>query len=133
MKHRVASSVSHSAASVGLTSLSVLSGLTSESSLVDLSLWSSGEWHTVRLELTDSNWSLSGHVLDGILISKPVTSFDSVIEVISPVILVHVSKSSIDSSLNMITGHRQNIYFSHLPGQRQYGIWLGRAWRYKQS
>lgn len=39
------------------------------------------------------------HVMDGILIPQPVRSFHSVVEMPPPVVLFHVSKSSIDASL----------------------------------
>ncbi len=37
--------------------------------------------------------------MDGVLISKPITSLDCIISVPSPVIIVHISKGCIDASL----------------------------------
>mmetsp|Transcript_45256 Transcript_45256/g.61374 ORF Transcript_45256/g.61374 Transcript_45256/m.61374 type:complete len:297 (+) Transcript_45256:794-1684(+) len=91
MKHRVASSVSNSAASVSLTSLTEILRLSTESSLVDHTLIVTRERHTVGLELSDGNWCLSGHVVDGVLVTEPVTTLDCIIEVPSPVIFVHVT------------------------------------------
>ena len=99
VEHLMTGTVGDSAASVGLTTLSEVGGLTSKGSLVDLSIASSAEGHTVGLELTHGNRSLSGHILDSILVSKPVRTLHGVVEVISPVILVHVAESSIDSAL----------------------------------
>jgi hypothetical protein len=38
--------------------------------------------------------------LDGILIAKPITTFYGIVEMPSPVIFMHVSKSSIDTTLS---------------------------------
>ena len=100
VKHRVTGTVSHSSASVGLTALAKVSRLASEGPLVDLTLASSAERHTVGLELKNGFGCLPGHVLDGILITKPVRSLHSIIEVELPVIVVHVSEGGIDSTLS---------------------------------
>ena len=100
MKHGVTGTVSHSSASVGLTTLAEVSRLASKGSLVDLTLASSAERHAVGLELENGSGGLSGHVLDGILITKPVRSLHGIIEVELPVIVMHVSEGGIDSSLS---------------------------------
>ena len=114
----MASSVSHTAASVGLTSLAILVGLPTKGSLVDLTLGGSAEGHAIVLQLNDSSRSFSGHVVNGILaimlwsvafllarqfsylVSQPVRALDSVIHVPPPVIRLHVAKSSIDATLS---------------------------------
>ena len=45
---------------------------------------------------------LSGHVLNSILISQPIRTFDCVIKVPPPVIIFHVTKSCIYTSLKMM-------------------------------
>merc|ERR1719270_2516646 len=74
VKKTVSGSVSYTATSVSLSSLAVLVTLASKCSLVDLTLWSSAEGHSIVLQLNDGSWSLSGHVMDGILISQPIRS-----------------------------------------------------------
>ena len=51
VKHRVSGTVSHSSASIGLATLAKVGRLASEGPLVDLTLASSAEGHTVGLEL----------------------------------------------------------------------------------
>jgi len=51
------------------------------------------------LQLDDTVGSLATHVVDSILVSEPVRSLDSIVHVPSPVILAHVSESSVDTSL----------------------------------
>ena len=82
------------------STLSILLWLTSEGSLVDLSLFGSWERKTIRLEFQDGLRSLFAHVMDGILISQPVTSLDCVVCVPSPIVVVHIAKSSIDTTLS---------------------------------
>ena len=100
VQHGVSGTISDSAASVSLSTLAEICGLTTEGSLVDLTVTCSAEGHTIGLELTDSDRSLPSHILDGILISEPVGALDCVIEVESPVILVHVAESGVDSTLS---------------------------------
>lgn len=84
VKHRVTSSISDAAASVGLSTFTKVLRLSSESSLVDLTFSGATERHTVRFELTHSDGSFSGHVLDGVLISKPISTLNGVIEMPFP-------------------------------------------------
>ena len=100
VQHGVSRSVSDRTASISLTTLAKVSALSTEGSLVDLTITGSAEGHTIGLELTDSDRGLSSHILDGILISEPIGALDCVIEVISPVILVHVTESGVDSTLS---------------------------------
>jgi hypothetical protein len=73
--------------------------LASKGSLVNFSLFRSGKWHAVGLELQNSLWGLSAHVVNGVLITEPVTPLYGVISVPSPVILVHIAERSVDTSL----------------------------------
>lgn len=43
--------------------------------------------------------NLAGHVVDRILVSQPVSTLHRVVEVPAPVILTHVTKCSIDTTL----------------------------------
>ena len=100
MKHGVTGTVGHSSASVGLAALAKVGRLASEGPLVDLTFASSAERHTIGLKLKNGGGSLSGHILNGILVTKPVRSLHSIIEVELPVIVMHVSKGGIDTSLS---------------------------------
>ena len=99
VQHAMAGSVGDGAAPVGLASLSVVLRLTSECSLIDFSFIRSGKRHTIRLELEDGVRGLTSHVVDGVLVSEPVGSLDGVVEVPSPVVVVHVSEGGVDTSL----------------------------------
>jgi hypothetical protein len=109
VKKGVAGSVSSSAASVSLSTLSVLLGLTTESSLVTdeivssrcvggfqspdshLAILSSREGAAVVLKLDNGSRSLSGHVVNSILVTQPIGTLDGIVHVPSPVVLVHVT------------------------------------------
>lgn len=91
VKKSVSGSVSGSAASVCLATLSEVLRLTTERTLVDLSVLGSREWATVVLQLNDGRRRLSRHVMDGILVSQPIRTLNCVVHVPSPVILVHVA------------------------------------------
>lgn len=51
------------------------------------------------LKLDDGGGSFTGHVVDSVLVTQPVGALDGVVHVPSPIILVHVSKSSVDTTL----------------------------------
>lgn len=76
------------------------SGLTSEGSLIDFSVFGSWKRHSVWFQLQNSFRSLSAHVMDGVLISQPIASLYCIVCVPSPVIIVHISKGSVDTSLS---------------------------------
>jgi len=99
VKNRVAGTISDSGATVGLTTLAKLQTLTTKGTLVDLALLGSGEGDTVVLQLDNTVRGLATHVMDSILITEPVRTLDSIVHVPSPVILAHVSESSIDTTL----------------------------------
>ena len=77
----------------------VLVGLTTKSALVDLALGSPGEGHAVVFQLDDGLRSLTGHVVDGVLVAQPVRSLDCVIHVPAPVVGLHVAQSCVDTAL----------------------------------
>ena len=99
MQHTMTGSISYCAASIGLSSFSPIDRLTTESSLVNFSFSGSGKWHTVGFKLKNSGRCFTSHVLNSILITKPITTLDGVIEMPSPVVLVHVAQSGVDTTL----------------------------------
>lgn len=111
MEHAMASSVSDGAASVGLTTLAEVLRLTTESSLIDFAVLGSREGHAVGLELEDGLGRLTSHILDGVLITEPVTTLNGVIEMPAPVIIVHVAESSVDTALsgNSVRSSREEL------------------------
>jgi len=96
----VAGTVGSGATAVCLATLAKVLGLTSKCTLVDLTILSSGEWATVVLKLDDRGGGLSCHVVNCVLVTEPVGALDSVVHVPSPVVLVHVAKSSVDATLS---------------------------------
>ena len=81
VEHRMSSSVSSTGTSVGLPSLPKVQGLAAEGSLVDLAILSPREWKAIVFQLTDSLGGLPAHVLDSVLVPKPVTALDGVVAV----------------------------------------------------
>ena len=92
-------SVGDGTAAVGLASSAEILGLTSEGSLINFALLRSREWHTIRLKLKNSVGGLLGHVVNGVLISEPIRTLHGIVEVPSPIILVHVAECSINTAL----------------------------------
>jgi hypothetical protein len=103
-------SIGNGTAAVSLATSTEILRLTSEGSLVNFSFLCSAERHAVRFKFKNSFRSLSGHVVNGILITEPITTLHGVIEVPSPIILMHVAKSGIDTTLKNITS---NILSKH--------------------
>ncbi len=115
----VAGSVGGGTASVSLATLAVLLRLTTESSLVTvrsksvtrvcqlgwrgpnlhLAFLGTGKGAAVVLELDNGGGSLTGHVVNGILVTEPVGALDGIVHVPSPVVLVHVAERGVDATL----------------------------------
>jgi hypothetical protein len=91
VEHGVTCSVGHTAAAVSLATSSPVLGLTTEGSLVNLTLSSSTEGHSIGFELTDSDGGFTGHILDSVLVSKEIGSLHCVVKVPSPVIIMDVA------------------------------------------
>lgn len=75
------------------------SGVEGEGSL-HLSVFGSREGAAIVLQLNDGCRGLPRHVVDGVLVAKPVGTLDGIVHVPSPVILVHVSEGGIDATLS---------------------------------
>lgn len=85
---------------MSLTSLSEVVALTAEGSLVDFTVGCAGEWHAIILQFDDSLWCFAGHVMDRILVSKPIGSLHCVVHVPLPVVVLHVAEGGVDATLS---------------------------------
>ena len=110
VKHGVAGTIGSGSRTVGLTTLTVVLGLTSESALVDLTVVATREGETIGLQLAHSTRSLTTHVVNSVLVTEPIGSLHGIVEVPSPIISVlhinqksenphHVTKSGVNTSL----------------------------------
>jgi len=99
VKHGVSGTISGTGTSVSLSPRSKFEGLASESALVDLAVVSTREREAVRFELKDSLGRFTAHVVNRVLVSKPIRTLHSVVGVPSPVILCHISKGGVDTTL----------------------------------
>ena len=91
-----------------LTSLSKLQRLTSERTLIDRSIRITRKGDTITLQLNHRSRSLTTHILNRILISQPIRALHRVVCMPTPVILTHISKGSIDTSLLQQHKHTQS-------------------------
>ena len=57
------------------------------------------EGATVVLQLNDGGGRLAGHVVNSVLVTKPIGTLHGVVHVPSPVVLVHVSERGVDTTL----------------------------------
>lgn len=99
VQQRVPGSVGDGTGSVGLATLTVLLRLTPESSLVDSAFVVSREGHPVAFQFVDGVGGFLGHVVDGVLVTKPIGTLDGVVHVPVPVVLVHVAEGGVDPPL----------------------------------
>ena len=95
VKHGVAGTVGGGSRTVGLTALTVVLGLTSESALVDLAVVAAREGETVSLQLAHSTRSLATHVVNSVLVTEPIGSLHGIVEVPSPIVSVlHIKRKT---------------------------------------
>jgi len=111
VKHSVAGAVSSGSAAVSLAALAIMERLAAKSALVYTSLIGAGERQPIVLKLAHGSGGLATHVLDGVLVSKPVTAFDGVVRVPAPVVLCHVAKGGVDATLcsNGVRSSREEL------------------------
>ena len=95
----MACTISHTAATMGLSSFPKVVTLSSKRTLVYLAIFCTTEWHAIVLQLDNGLCCFLCHVMDGILVSKPVTALDRIVHMPNPVILLHVAQCRIDASL----------------------------------
>eukprot|EP00754_Rhynchopus_humris_P011124 Rhum_TRINITY_DN14212_c1_g1::Rhum_TRINITY_DN14212_c1_g1_i1::g.73847::m.73847 len=98
VEHRVARAVRRRAATDRGRSTEV-EGLSTERTLVDEALLVPREGHAHLLQLSHGGRGLLAHVLDGVLVTQPVSSLHGVIHVPSPVVLCHVRERRVDTTL----------------------------------
>ena len=70
-----------------------------ERTLVNLALFGARKRHAVVLELDDGVRRFLAHVLNRILVAKPVGALDGVVHVPAPIVLAHVAKRRTDTAL----------------------------------
>merc|ERR1719487_1286895 len=99
VQDRVASAVGCRSAAVRLAAFPELQALAAERALVDLALVGAREGEAKALKLDDHFRRQAAHVLDSILVAKPVRPLHRVVRVPAPVILGHVGKRAIDATL----------------------------------
>mmetsp|Transcript_11997 Transcript_11997/g.21516 ORF Transcript_11997/g.21516 Transcript_11997/m.21516 type:complete len:570 (-) Transcript_11997:118-1827(-) len=99
VEHGVTSTISGAGATVSLATPTVVKGLTTEGTLINLSILSTRKGETVVLKLPDGLGGLTTHVLNSILVTEPVATLNGIVGVPPPVILSHVTESGINTTL----------------------------------
>jgi hypothetical protein len=111
VKHGVTSTIGSSSSTISLTTLTIVLGLSTKGTLINLSVLTTREGKTIGFQLTYSTRSFTTHVVNSILVTKPIGTLHSIIEMPTPIILMldiikrkkqsyHVTKSSIDTTLS---------------------------------
>jgi hypothetical protein len=95
----VSGPVGHSAASVSLSTFTIVVTLSTERSLVDLAILGTRERHAVVFQFNNGSWSFFAHVVDGILVTEPIGSLHGIVHVPAPVIWLHVAEGGVHSPL----------------------------------
>ena len=115
VQHGMAGTVSGSTGAVSY-SFMIFKVLPAKRPLVDLAIIGSREWQARVLKFDYRRDCLLGHVLDRILITKPVSPLHRIEKVVAPVILNHVAERRIDTPLGrhgMRTGWKHFGNTSH--------------------
>ena len=98
VQHRVTRAVS-GGTGAGDRLLAVLGAVAAERALIDRTVRVTVERHAHVFELVDDLRCLAAHELDGILVAEPVGALDGVVEVVVPVVLVHIAERGTDTAL----------------------------------
>jgi len=84
--------------------------------LIDRAVGVAVKRHAHVLKVIDNLGCFTAHVLDGVLVAKPVGTFDSVVKVVVPVVFTHVSERCANAALrsNGVRARRKHF------GQHRY-------------
>ena len=98
VQHGVAGAIGRGAGALG-DAFAEMGGHATESALIDLAVFGSGERHAEMLEFVDRLGRVLAEIFDGVLIPQPVRAFHRVVHVPAPVVLAHVSERGGDAAL----------------------------------
>ena len=98
MQHSVASPIRGSTGPLR-NSFTIVCSHPTEWSLVYFTVFSSTEWQSKMFKFVNCLRCFFTQVLDCILITKPIGTFDCVIHVPFPIILTHITKSCCNTTL----------------------------------
>mmetsp|Transcript_12168 Transcript_12168/g.17734 ORF Transcript_12168/g.17734 Transcript_12168/m.17734 type:complete len:264 (+) Transcript_12168:750-1541(+) len=99
VQHSMTRTIRSTGTPIRLSPFSKIQTLTPKCPLVNLTLIRPGKGKSKLLQFQHSLGGLTTHVMNGILVTQPIASLDSIIHMPAPIIFVHVSKGGIDSSL----------------------------------
>mmetsp|Transcript_14602 Transcript_14602/g.33178 ORF Transcript_14602/g.33178 Transcript_14602/m.33178 type:complete len:200 (+) Transcript_14602:1228-1827(+) len=100
VKDSVTCAIGSCRTTVRLPTFAKLQTLTTKGALVDRTLRCARKGEPKGLKLQYNLRSKSAHVLNGILISEPISTFHRIIRVPAPIILRHVRQGAVDSTLS---------------------------------
>ena len=99
VQDRVTRTVRRSTGTLNRRAFTELGRVTTERTLVNLTLFSPREWHTVVLELVNRLGRFTGKVFHRIRIAEPIRPFDRVIHMPLPVIRPHIGQGRRNTTL----------------------------------
>mmetsp|Transcript_21345 Transcript_21345/g.52551 ORF Transcript_21345/g.52551 Transcript_21345/m.52551 type:complete len:368 (+) Transcript_21345:832-1935(+) len=99
VEERVAGAVGGGGAAVRLPAFSKVEGLPAKGALVDLALLVAGEGDAVLFELDHGLRGLAAHVVNRVLVTKPVAPLHGVVHVPPPVVLRPVPQRGVNAAL----------------------------------
>ena len=79
--------------------------------LIYFTVFRAGERHTVMLQFDHGIRCFLAHVLDCVLVTQPVRTFDGVVHMPAPVVLAHVAQRCADAALrgNRVAARRKYL------------------------
>ncbi len=98
VQHGVAGAVSGSAGALDCF-LAVVGRMAAKGALINCAIRIAVKWHAHVFKVIDDLGCFTAHELDGVLITQPVRTFDGVVKMVVPVVIVHVSQRGTDASL----------------------------------
>mmetsp|Transcript_18006 Transcript_18006/g.26865 ORF Transcript_18006/g.26865 Transcript_18006/m.26865 type:complete len:362 (+) Transcript_18006:835-1920(+) len=100
VEHGMSCAIGRTGTAVGLAAFAILEGLASEGALVDFSVFRAAEGKAEFFQLQHCLWCFSAHVMNSVLVTQPITALDSVIHMPPPIILTHIPKRRINTTLS---------------------------------
>src|ERR1700737_2555089 len=88
----VSCTVCDSGTTICLASFAVFKGLSTKCTLIYFALICSTKGHAEMFQFDDCAGSFPAHVMNGILVAKPITPLDRIVHMPAPIIFSHISR-----------------------------------------
>jgi hypothetical protein len=99
MQHGVSRTIRRRRTAIGLSAFAEMERLSTKGALIDLAIVRSRKGQTKGFQLQNRRGCFPTHVMNGVLVAEPITTFDGIVHMPAPIVFRHIAERGVDSSL----------------------------------